>query len=267
MTVHLFGGVSSPSCANFALRKTADDNQDFDPEIVNTVKRNFYMDDCLKSIKSEQDAVSLMKGLRNILNNLLNRDGFRLPKWLSNSCEVIESIPESERAMSVKDFDFDHARIERALGVQWHVASDTFRFKITIKDRPPTRRGILSTVSSVNDPLGFVAPFVLPAKILLQELCRKGLGWDDKIPEEDLKRWDNWLEKLPTLEQFCVKRCFKPPNSGSVVSCQVHRFSDALQVAYSTVCYLRLVNSNHEVQCSFIMGKSRLSPLTPVTIP
>ena len=106
---------------------------------------------------------------------------------MANSREVIESIPKCERATSVKDLDFDHALIERALGVQWQVASDTFRFKITIKDRPPTRRGILATVSSVYDPLGFVAPFVLPAKILLQDLCRK-LGWDDKIPEEDLKR-------------------------------------------------------------------------------
>ena len=26
MLVHLFGGVSSPSCANYALQKTADDN-------------------------------------------------------------------------------------------------------------------------------------------------------------------------------------------------------------------------------------------------
>ena len=145
--------------------------------------------------------------------------------------------------------------------------SDTFLIKITVKDRPPTRRGILSTVSSVYEPLGFIAPFVLPAKILLQDLCRKGLGWDDKIPEEDLKRWENWLEKRLTLEQFCVKRCFKLSNFGTVVSCQVHHFSDASQVPYRAVSYLRLVNSNREVQCSFIVGKSRLSPLKPVTIP
>ena len=103
MAVHLFGGVSSPSCANFALRKMSDDNQDFDPEIANTVKRNFYVDDCLKSVKSEQDAVSLMKGL----TNLLKEGGFHLTKWLSNSREVIESIPESEQATSVKDLDLN----------------------------------------------------------------------------------------------------------------------------------------------------------------
>jgi len=111
--------VSSPSCANFALRKTADDNEeDYGPEIINTVKRNFYVDDCLKSVQSEQNATSHMKDL----TSLLKKGEFRLTKWLSNSREVMESIPELERAMSVKDLDFDHAPIERVLGVQWRIA-------------------------------------------------------------------------------------------------------------------------------------------------
>ena len=122
MTVHLFGGVSSPSCANFALRKTADDNKaNFDPQIVRTVDRNFYVDDCLKSVKSEHDAIYLVKNL----TELLKKGGFRLTKWLLNSRGVEESIPESERATSVKNLDFGHAPIERALGVQWCVSSES----------------------------------------------------------------------------------------------------------------------------------------------
>lgn len=62
MTVHLFGGVSSPTCANFALRKTADDNEKgFGPEIAATVKRKFYVDDCLKSVELERTAISHVK--------------------------------------------------------------------------------------------------------------------------------------------------------------------------------------------------------------
>ena len=89
MTVQLFGGVSSPSCASFALRKTADDNQGFDPEIVYTVKRNFYVDDCLTFVKCEQDDISLAKDL----TNLLKKGGFRLKNGYLVSREVIESIP------------------------------------------------------------------------------------------------------------------------------------------------------------------------------
>lgn len=62
MTVHLFGGISSPSCANFALRKTAEDNQEeFQPETVRTVERNFCIDNCLKSVETVPEASRLVR--------------------------------------------------------------------------------------------------------------------------------------------------------------------------------------------------------------
>ena len=107
----------------------------------------------------------------------------------------------------------------------------------------------------------------LSAKVLLRDLCRKQLGWDDKISEEDPRRWGIWLKELPKLEQLTIERCFKPTDFGSVISCQLHHFSDASTIAYGAVSYLRLVKAKHEVHCSFVMGKSRLTPLKPVTIP
>ena len=160
----------------------------------------------------------------------------------------------------MKDLLLNQLSIERALGVRWDVESDTFGFKISVKDRPATRRGILSVVSSVYDPLGFAAPFTLPAKALLQDLCRKNLGWDDPISDEDLTRWRNWLGELPRLEDLTVNRCFKPMHFGEVASSQLHHFADASQYAYGAVTYLRLTYSKGDVYCSFIIGKSRLSP-------
>ena len=117
MRVHLFGGASSPSCANYALKKIADDNkEDFRPEVVETVDRNFYVDNCLKPVSNEDKAVNLAKQLRE----LLARGGFRLTKWLSSSRKVLESLPESERALIVRDLDFNNHSVERALGVQWN---------------------------------------------------------------------------------------------------------------------------------------------------
>lgn len=159
ITVHLFGAVSSPTCANFALKKTAFDNQaDFHSETVKTVEQNFHMDECLKSVDSEDTIL-----LQSRPSQLLKRGGFRLTKWLSNKRKVIESVPESDRVVSVRDLDFDHTLTGRALGVQWHMTSDRFGFKITTKDK-------LSMISFIYDPLGFVAPFHLSAKILLQNL-------------------------------------------------------------------------------------------------
>ena len=265
MMVHLFGGTSSPSCASFALRRTAEDNErNYDGETIQTIRRNFYVDDCLKSVRSESEAVRLADQLRQCLA----KGGFRLTKWVSNSPAVIKSIPESERAPSIMQLDFDRLNhVERPLGVQWNVASDKFGFNISVKDRPQTRRGILSVVSSIYDPMGFVAPFILPAKAILQELCRKKLGWDDPIPDDYAQRWQQWLKELPQLEQLEVDRCFKPHDFGRVISRQLHHFSDASQEGYGAVSYLRMVNSRGDIHCSFVIGKARLAPLKPMTIP
>ena len=131
--VHLFGATSSPSCANFGLQRTAEDNQqEFSKDAVDSVKNNFYVDDCLTSVPSENKAIVLVDELRQ----LLSKGGFRLNKWISNSRNVIKSIPMSERAGSVKDLLLDQLPIKRALGVRWNVESDTFGFKISMKDRP-----------------------------------------------------------------------------------------------------------------------------------
>ena len=139
--------------------------------ITDIVKKSFYVDDCLKSVPDEQKGVEVATKLLE----LLNLGGFRLTKWVSNSTAVIESIPESERAGNAKEVNFSQPSIQRALGKNWDVITDEFTFKVTIKEKPPTRRGLLSIISSIYDPLGLVTPFVLSAKILMQELCRGNL--------------------------------------------------------------------------------------------
>ncbi|KAL7828584.1 hypothetical protein SRHO_G00322180 [Serrasalmus rhombeus] len=95
MKVHLFGAISSPSCANFALQKTAQDNQhNYDKEVIETIQNNFYVDDCLKTADTEMHAIKLHKGL----SDLCSTGGFKLTKWVSNSKKVLEVIPENERA-------------------------------------------------------------------------------------------------------------------------------------------------------------------------
>ena len=91
---------------------------------------------------------------------------------------------------------------ERALGVVWYIKTDVLSLKITIKTRPSTKRGILSVVGSVYDPLGMTIPFVVPTKILLQQLCRYGYGWDDQAPPECQERWERWLQDLNLLHGY-----------------------------------------------------------------
>lgn len=266
MEVHLFGATSSPSCACYALKRCAEDNKSsFDAIVVDTVLCNFYVDDCLKSVASEQEAVKLYEDLKAICLT----GGFRLTKWMTNNRDVLSNIPQEDRATEVKDLDFDQESlaIERALGVQWCIQSDQFKFHVNIQQRPLTRRGILSMTSSVYDPLGILSPVILPAKSILQELCRLRSGWDDAVPDHIAQQWSRWMEELPQLTSFGVDRCFKPPEFGETVDARLHHFSDASETGYGTVTYLVQKNSSNQIHCSFVLGKARVAPLKPMTIP
>ncbi|XP_046577994.1 uncharacterized protein LOC124285766 [Haliotis rubra] len=172
MRVHLFGTVSSSSCASYALRKTAEDNRDrFESDIANMISDNFYVDDCLSSTESDASAIEQVKGI----TDLCSQGGFHIAKWVSNSRKVIESIQEENRSSHIKSLDLEHDDLpcERALGTYWIMEDDKLSFKIQVKNHSKTKRGILSVTSSVYDPLGFAAPVILPAKQLLQVLCKK----------------------------------------------------------------------------------------------
>ena len=149
---------------------------------------------------------------------------------------------------------------ERALGMIWSNEDDEFGFRIEMKDRPPTRRGILYVVS----------PAALPAKQLLQAMCRLKLGWDDEIPLDLRRKWQSsWQMELPRLAEFKMERCMKPEGfeDERLDSVTVHHFADASESGYGTVSYLRLVNDVGEIKCSFLISKSRVAPFKQVTIP
>jgi len=65
--------------------------------------------------------------------------------------------------------------VERTLGMQWNTESDEFIFEVEEKCKPDTRRGILSIVASIYDPMGFISPFMLEGKSILQEMCKRGV--------------------------------------------------------------------------------------------
>ena len=180
MKVHLFGATSSPSCCNYALKKTAIDNKDdFEPAAIDALQRNLYVDDFLKSVESAEEGKRLVQDI----SLLLSKGGFKLAKWTSNSKEVENSFAPSEKLNAVKPLDLgDDAPRKRALGVQWDTDADTLGFKVRRDEKPHTRRGILSMISSVYDPLGLASPFILSAKIILQDLCRLKISWDEQIP-------------------------------------------------------------------------------------
>lgn len=264
MQVHIFGATSSPCCSNKALRRTADDNEEkYGKQVAKTVRRNFYVDDLLKSTRTVDEAATLAVKL----TSMLKEGGFRLTKFLSNRRDVLSTLPSQERANPTLSLELDRLPINRTLGLHWDAERDVFCFKTVSTNKPATKRGILSTISTLFDPLGLLSPYVLPIKVLIQDLWKEKVGWDDEIQDHHLKVWQQWTRSLPLIEDVQIPRCYRNLNMMNNLTVQLHMFSDASEYAYSASAYLRLSDHGELTQCSFVFGKCRNAPLKRPTIP
>ena len=225
--------------------------------------RNFYVDDCLKSVRTEEDGINLVKDLCD----LLDKGGFKLTKWISNNRHVLQTIPEERKAKGIVnvDLDYDVLTTQRALGVYWNIETDCFSFTQVPKKQPLTRRGLLSVVSSVYDPLGMISPFILTAKKIMQNLTREKIAWDDILPSKEMKMWITWQSSLPLLKEITVTEYLEITDTA--INYELHHFSDASEIGYGSVSYLRVTDNQNNVRCALMMSRSRLAPLKITTIP
>jgi len=115
-------------------------------------------------------------------------------------------------------------------------------FSAELKARPLTRCGILSTISSVYDPLGLISPFVLQAK------CKDGAHWDQPIPDSVRMPRMKWREDLGTLPKLKIPHCYKPVDLGDIKSAKLHKFSDASTSGYGQCSYLKMVNLQGKIR-------------------
>ena len=127
MKVHLFGASSSPGCANFGLRRAADDGEEeFGTDAAAFIRKNFYVDHGLKSVSTVPEAIQLIKASQAICSKAC----LRLHKIVSNKKEVLEAFPADGHSKEIEELNLavDPLPIERALGVMWCAESDSFRF-------------------------------------------------------------------------------------------------------------------------------------------
>lgn len=266
MTVHLFGNGPSPAVATFALRKTVDDGEErFGKATRHFIHRNLYLDDGLISRPTAKEAIELIKSTQASLATA----NIRLHKVVSNCPEVMEALPVEDRDKDVRDLDLrqDVLPVQRSLDVYWALTNDTFTFKVSLPEKPFTRRGVLSVVNSVYEPLGIAVPVVLKGKLLLQRYGIMGrrrngeqLNWDDFLPDNLMQRLECWKDSLINLDQVSFCRCYKPKDFGQVVRIEIHSFSDASQDASGAVVCLRQLNERNDVNIFFLFGQSKVAP-------
>ena len=264
---HIFGSKDSPTCANYALKRTGSDNQDAFPEAAKSVHRNFYMDDYLESSPTVEEASNKAKDLVA----LLAKGGFNLTKFVSNinhlPAELQQSgelAPTDEKVIPKPD------ESSHVLGLKWNHACDTLvvsRGTSPATNKKLTQRVVLSAVSAVYDPIGLVAPFTVQARLLLKDIWRlSGQQWDDDLPNEIVTKFNEWSKELPTLSEIQIPRSYFEEQ---VESLELHIIGDSSQDVFSAVAFLRgkvAVTTGYTTELAFVFGKARVAPMKALTI-
>ena len=176
-TRHIFGAKSSPICANFLVQQTARDYVKTFPVASKAVFTSFYVDNFLQSVPCESDAVALASQLVK----MLTKGGFKLTKFITNSLEIFKSL---EKDITFAK-PFSEMEVTTILEIQWDLKHDTLYVCRGVSNplsKNVTQRKILSVVSSVFDPLGFVSPFTIRRRLILKELWQLvGQAWDKPV--------------------------------------------------------------------------------------
>ena len=185
---------------------------------------------------------------------------------MMKSCRM-QSIPESKRAEGSHGHSLEDSANERLLGMLWRLKDDVFAFTVEMPQKSLTQRGMLSALSRLFDPLGFVSPEILERKMMLRNLCRRKASWDEEVTSSEAERWLQEINSLPALNDLHIPRCFNPAGIGNFRSIEIHNFSDASLFAYGACAYLRFVGCNGSCDCSLVIGKARLALNKAMSIP
>ena len=185
-----FGVNSSPFLAIATINAHANKYGETFPDAKRELLHNKYVDNCLTGADTDSSALKLQQKMSDIMVAA----AFNLTKWASNSKLVMDGIDPDKRATSLL-VECDSREPLKALGVSWDLISDCFRFnapKESVSSHDPlTKRSLLSLASRMFDPMGLISHFTVRAKILFQELWRRGLEWDDPLDSDIKLEWSS----------------------------------------------------------------------------
>ncbi|XP_055589038.1 uncharacterized protein LOC129741339 [Uranotaenia lowii] len=272
MDVAIFGATCSPAHSQFVKNINAAHYRTKFPKASQAIEKSHYVDDCLVSVDTPEEAVELALQITNIHS----KAGFQIVNWMSNDKTVVHTIGQVE-PNAVKSLQFDKENTaERLLGMVWYPEKDVFSFslnfredviKILTEGTVPTKREILKVVMSIYDPLGLISAFVIHGKIIIQDVWRAKIGWDEKISPELFSRWKHWLCVLKQMEKVVIPRCYFPGYEIEYLkSLQLHVFVDASEQAYAAVAYFRIVEQR-SVRCVLVSSKTKVAPLQLLSVP
>jgi hypothetical protein len=118
----------------------------------------------------------------------------------------------------------------------------------------------------IYDPLGLLSPYIIRAKMLIQQAWLEAIELDDPLPSHLITQWRQWFNEARGIEQTKIPRCLKSPEQ-VVTALTLHAFTDASEKAYAATVYSRHESPDGRVTVRLIASKTRLAPLKAISIP
>ena len=273
-TTLVFGVTDSPfqslTCLQKLVKRKLQDPHitQYEKKACDVIENDMYIDDVTTTCQNEAEAIKVRKALTDILAE----GSFHIRKWVSNSSSVLDTIPEKEKAplTNVVNRNGVQNKISdttKQLGYRYDPLKDLFLFDSydeLIKKNDNTMRSVASLLASIYDPIGFICPYILLSRFILKGMFQKKLSWNDSIPKDLLPLWKSWLSELPELKTLVFPR-YVPTNhetSTFIIA------SDASESGYGCCAYTRTYNEKNKVyDVNLLLAKSRVSPVTNLTIP
>lgn len=260
MPVVMFGTSSAPFLAMRTVQQLALDMRHEYPQIYDPIMRGLFVDD----LYGGADDVPAALEMQRQLIAAFRAGGFHLRKWVSNREELLGNVPKEDIELKLP-FSLNEKDSVKTLGLFWSPSSDTFSYRFSfdldeVLQHPTTMRHVLSTISRLFDPLGFIGPVTLNAKCFLRKLREEGLDWDDVASPQFVAKWTEFVQDLKYLPQLQIPRWLSTTTGTEIF--EFHGFSDASEIAYSATIYLRCV-SGANVSCNLLVAKTKIAPCKP----
>lgn len=256
-----YGLACAPFLALRVIKQLAKDEGAHFPLAAPILHNNMYVDDILFG----NDDISVLRETRDQLVAMLRKGGFELHKWAGNSPVLLEDMDESNHGLACTKSLASDERL-KVLGIEWHPALDVFQISVSLINlASENKRSILSFIAKLYDPLGWVTPVTITAKIFMQRLWREKLTWDAALPQALLTQWRRIYANLSALTGLQIPRW--TGLGADTDSAELHGFADASNVIYAAAVYLKVVSKSGEVTINLLIGKSRVAPLTSLSVP
>ena len=240
-----FGLRCSPTLLMLALYKILIVDAKEDPSDLKDLKRDiyhkFYMDNGAISAANAQE---LKLAFEN-LNKIFNSYGFKLQQFATNELELQDAIDQNQEQKTETKV--------KLFGLLWDRETDELSTKpLHLNKDANTKREILRSIASNFDVFGFSGPILNRARLFLHDLqCQKGLNWDFRLSDEQLRDWHNIAHQVNNSPQISIKRFVGEQGQ----KYRLIAFTDSSQQIYGTVIYIQNVET---LEVSFVLSKNKV---------